>query len=252
MDFESRRKEFFNASATEPIFSEEVVDLKSRKKELAKGQRRKPYKPMKIGRPGNFRLNMVEIQYKHAWALIRGDYFKWFQNSKHPSSNVKFEGEAAEWAANYKDHLKEGVELLELAAAAGKPEAQYDLVQIYRKGEYGIPKDLVRAYYWEREYNHSVELLSRTFNSPIKNFYMDSIYRLGWMFIKGNWVFLKEFRDILPRMGFKLLEGLAREGNLQAQRDLARMYYKGKYLSKDFERAAYWKEKYKETVQRCF
>ena len=183
--------------------------------------------------------------------------FFWFQKSAEQGNlNAKFNlSSCYEYGEGVKRDRKKANALLLEVAAAGYPLAQYYVAFYYRKGRYGFPKDLKKAFSWYRksamggDEDAQIEL-ARLYDSE-KN-YKKALYWYRRAAKQGN-------IDAVSNLGYFYSEGLgvekdykrankyffkaAEQGDEVAMYNLGNSYESGEGVEKDIQKAIEWYEK---------
>lgn len=118
-------------------------------------------------------------------------------------------------------NFKEAAKWIMLVAEKGDATAQYQIAEMYEKGE-GVPKSAKKAARWYRKV-------------ALKG-YVDAQYKLGEMYENGQGV-SKNLKEALE--WYKLVAG---QKYMDAQHKVGQMYYQGRGTTKDYLKAFKWYE----------
>jgi len=112
-----------------------------------------------------------------------------------------------------------------LEAEAGKPRAQYDIGNMYQKGQ-GTAINESKAFTW--------------FNKAAKSNYVKAQFKVGYMLLKGLGTKVDNSK------AERWLRKAANKKNAPAQYYLAMMYRDGKYLTRNYKKSLFWLKKARE------
>ena len=144
-----------------------------------------------------------------------------------------------------KVNLKKALKLIKTAAKQGDVQAQLELARMYYEGD-GFIRNAKKAFLW--------------FKKAAEQGNTEAQYQLGWMYLHGDegtdtYLPVEDGEEVkVPKQAleqaFLWFKKVAEQGSIEAQEDLidaqlevARMYYYGNGTEQNLEKALYWAEK---------